>query len=69
MTRKDYEAIAREIRVTALTSTEEESNAVRRIVRDLSHVFALANPNFNKVRFYEACGIDPRSVHLYPHKI
>lgn len=55
MSRKHYEAIAREVHVTRYPPDSQP--VVQDIAQNLADVFATDNPNFDRQRFYRACGI------------
>ncbi len=62
MTRKDYEALASDIRhAHTWWMTEEEKQAAHRVmsvfVENVTEYFAEDNPRFDKARFVEACGL------------
>ena len=54
MSRKHYEAILKE---RYYNIGDEGDNAVRSIAIALTNYFAQDNPNFDRARFLEACGI------------
>lgn len=60
MTTKDYNLIAKTIRpeVALHEGYPLQRLALCNLVLALADVFAQGNPAFDRVRFYEACGLD-----------
>ena len=62
MTRKHFEAVAREIRLSTKGHTDDALHDKildkRELVEHLSAFFVDDNPNFDKQRFFNACYAD-----------
>jgi len=56
MSRKDYVAIAAILHDIDTEYDDGEEAVVRVIARELADYFKSDNPNFDRDRFYEACG-------------
>ena len=60
MTKKHYELIAEELNAALEINRNEGRaaiNATMRMIDGLSVVFKQDNPNFDRARFYAACGV------------
>jgi hypothetical protein len=57
MTRKDYELIARSIRVDRETLAPEDRKFIDMASAGLAEQFAAMNPRFDSRRFLDACGV------------
>ena len=59
MTRKDYVLLAEVIHNNIRLSLQngEEIDALKCVAYDLANRFVADNPNFNRHRFYSACGV------------
>jgi hypothetical protein len=59
MTRKDYIAIAAVIknRVDACGAYIEAELATHEVAKDLAELLSKDNPQFNRAKFLEACGV------------
>lgn len=58
MTRKHFEAVAAALLIEVLTAPDQETRAaVVRVAERLAEQFATFNPNFNKSRFLQSCGV------------
>ena len=58
MTKKDFEAIARAIRIAHVTYDTPTDAAQREfIAREVAQHCEAANPQFNRARFLAACGV------------
>jgi hypothetical protein len=57
MTRKDYELIARSIRVDRELLGDMGKAGADTIAVGLSYQLAAMNPRFDRARFLEACGV------------
>lgn len=58
MTRKHFEAIAKDIRISVVASAgnPERDAALYVVACDLASTFSSFNANFNRTRFLTACG-------------
>lgn len=60
MTRKNYESVARMLKVQlSNTKTRREMELVSLIARNMAWEFSQVNGNFRFDSFYAACGLDP----------
>ncbi len=64
MTRKDFEAVAQEIRHVRIGFKSNYANDRSRMVLDaladnLANVFSEDNPRFDRAKFLLACGVKP----------
>lgn len=55
MTRKDYELVARILKLNLENSSDSE--AVQQVIYNFVGAFHITYPNFNEATFREACGV------------
>lgn len=55
MTRKDYELVARILKLNLENSSDSE--AVQAVIYNMVGAFRSMYPNFNEVTFRDACGV------------
>lgn len=60
MTKKHYEAIAKILHQSVQYDFEGDYGLTTKVVNELADYFEQENPKFNRERFLQACGIEPK---------
>ena len=56
MTKKHFERFAKMFREQMTFANDDTLNVILETIEETAAIFADANPRFDKVRFYNACG-------------